>query len=332
MKKQITLSQAIEGYFLDAHARQLSQRTLDDYANSFRHLQRFLNADPPIDTITPDMIREFLANLRSAPISPNGIAKRPPRKLSKKAALNIHIGLSALWTWAQNDGFVSQHAIRAVKAPKPEKKAVDPFTRDDVERILAVCDRSEAYTRPGKATCSNLRPTAYRDRGIILLLVDTGIRAGELAANPRYDSPGMLVGDVDQRNLQIRAWGKGDQERFIPISHRTMKAIWRYLTTRPLAQPNEPLFLGTHNEALTVSGLRQLIMRLGKRAGVENAHPHRFRHTFAINFLRNGGKTLELQRFLGHSSLEMVSRYVKLARVDLEDAHRRASPVDNWKL
>jgi site-specific recombinase XerD len=101
---------------------------------------------------------------------------------------------------------------------------------------------------------------------------------------------------------------------------------------RPYSDSTEPLCTNQQGKALTTSGLLQLIRRLGERANIPGAHPYRFRHTFAINFLRNGGNTLELQRLLGLSTLEMVKRYVTIARVDQEKAHRRASPVANWQL
>ena len=69
---------------------------------------------------------------------------------------------------------------------------------------------------------------------------------------------------------------------------------------------------------------------------MQDCHPHRFRHTFAVNFSRrrrrNGGNAFELQMALGHTTLQMVQTYLMLAQADLDAAHRKASPVENWRL
>ena len=94
-----------------------------------------------------------------------------------------------------------------------------------------------------------------------------------------------------------------------------------------------PLFIASRSGDAFVSGsVRRVLQRAGDRAGVTGATPHRFRHTYAINFLRNGGNVLELQALLGHSSMEMVRRYARVAELDLAAAQRRASPADKWKL
>jgi integrase/recombinase XerD len=114
---------------------------------------------------------------------------------------------------------------------------------------------------------------------------------------------------------------------------RTAKTLWRYLTTERKDEPfNAPLFLGSEGDPLNRDALLKLLIRLGVKAGVQDCHPHRFRHTFAVNFLRNGGNAFELQMALGHTTLQMVQTYLALAQANLDAAHRKASPVENWRL
>lgn len=83
---------------------------------------------------------------------------------------------------------------------------------------------------------------------------------------------------------------------------------------------------------MTRDNLLNLVVRIAKRAGVRGANVHRFRHTFAIQFLRNGGSVLALQDALGHERMETVRIYAKLAEVDLQAMQRAASPADGWEL
>lgn len=331
MKTQITLSQAFDGYLLDARARRLSPHTIEDYTRTFRRFIAY-TGDLPLATITAGHIRIFLAHLADTTVTLPGIAPRAPRVLSKKTILNIHTGLAAVWTWAIAEDLVATHVVRAVSRPVPGKTAIVPFSRDDVAAMLTACKRSAPYTRPGKRESTHARPTAVRDRAIILTFLDTGARVSELTGD-RHDLPGLRLRQVDLNNHRLTVTGKGIKQRLLPISSITAKAIWRYTTTRPDADPDEHLLLSHRAQTpLTRSGVLALINRLGQRAGVPDAYPHRFRHTFAINFLRNGGNVLELKHLLGHTTLEMVQRYVAIAQVDVENAHKRASPVSNWRL
>lgn len=308
---KIRFSQALDGYELAATARHLSKNTLIDYHNTYRKLQTFLADDPYLDEIDRTTLQRFFA----------------AQTVSNKTLLNYHIGLSALWTWAVGEQILPVNILHAMERPKPAKRDIIPFTEQEVRAILNASERSKAYQRPGKKTTSHTLPNAARNRAIVLTLIDTGLRASELC--------NLRILDVDLRardKIVIVHEGKGMKDRHIPISSRTAQAIWRYLTSRPDARLNDPLFATSLGKCLNRNNLGDLLEVAAERAGVRDCHPHRFRHTFAINFLRNGGDIYTLQAILGHETLEMCLRYLKIAQMDIDNAHRRASPVDNWQL
>ncbi|MGD8474111.1 MAG: tyrosine-type recombinase/integrase [Anaerolineae bacterium] len=308
-KNGITLSQAIEGYFVAAHARRLSRHTLRDYDTTFRRFETFLGRDPPLAKIGTAQVTAFLGSLDH---------------ISAKTLLNYHTGLAALWTWAVKEGIVDQRIVHRVERPKPEQREILPYTRRDLQVMLVACDHTSAYVRPGKRKSNHSRPTADCDRAIILLLVDTGMRASELC--------NLRIRDLDMANHRVHVMEKGRKERLLPIAACTSQAIWRHLVTRDDAAPKAFLFPTSEGTRLSRHSLRRMLKRTGDRAGIRGANVHRFRHTFAIQLLRNGGNIFALKRMLGHSSLKMVDVYLDIAQADVESAHQQASPVTNWGL
>jgi integrase/recombinase XerD len=278
--KPLLLSKAIEGFVLACKARKLSEHTLTDYERTMRKFVAHVG-DSPIQKITSTQVAAFLAS----------------QPWSAKTVLNYHIGLSALWTWAVKEGYVERHILRQVDKPRPQKIAVAPFTDTEIRAMMASVKRN-----------------ADRDRAIILLLLDTGLRASELC--------GLELSDIDLANKRLKVLGKGNKERLLPFSSRTASALFRYLSTENPARPFP----------FTRTSLAHLVQDIGRRAGIRDAHPHRFRHTFAVTYLRLGGDPYTLQAILGHSTMEMVKNYLALAQVDVDAAHRRASPVENWRL
>lgn len=303
-----TLSRIFEGYLLHLEARRLSANTVATYRYAYRKLTQAIPGDWPLADITGDHIALALAAQDT---------------LSNKTLLNVHAAWSAFWTWAIQQGFADTNPVEAVERPRPEKREIVPFSRDDVIALLKACDQTKNYARPGKRECANTRPTAQRDRAILMLLLDTGLRASELCA--------LRVRDADMGNRYIIVQGKGNKERLLPMDVSTMQSLWKYLASRETA-PEDPLIITTEGNPLDRQQLRHLLDHLGKRAGIARVYPHRFRHTFAIQYLRNGGDVYTLQRLLGHTTLDMVKRYLAIAQADVQAAHRKASPAANWKL
>jgi integrase/recombinase XerD len=225
---------------------------------------------------------------------------------------------------------VDENIIRTIEKPKANPPIIEPFAKNDVVLLVKACDTSRTWK--SRRDVANTRPTADRDRAIILTLLDTGIRASELCD--------IQFGDVNLTTHSIKIQGKGpgreSKERMVYFGKRTGHAIWKCLVPRlDGIKDDDPLFVvGKEDDWRHMSrhALGRLLKRIGGRADVEGVNPHRFRHTFAITYLRNDGDVFTLQALLGHSDLTMVKRYARIAQIDCATTHRKASPVDNWRL
>ncbi|MFZ4659390.1 MAG: tyrosine-type recombinase/integrase [Caldilineaceae bacterium] len=301
------LSTAIEGYFLD-RSLELAPTTVANYRHYMSRFVAYVN-DRDIESITKHDVIKFLASLKN--------------DVSDHTLFDIRARLATLWTWAGEE--LGLNNIVA-KVPKPTYKEPEiiPYSLDEIKRLLKAAEFNAHWkTRNGNQT-RNKRGTAGRDVAIILTLLDTGMRASELCA--------LTIDDYDgQRGRFHIKHGKGDKGRFCIAGKRCQKAIWRYLAGRPNAKPHEPLFATGTGEHLDRNGLYHMIKRCGDRAGVKNAGCHRFRHTFAIEFLRNDGHVFQLKELLGHEDVRTLQIYVKIAESDIDGAQRH-SPADNWKI
>jgi integrase/recombinase XerD len=162
------------------------------------------------------------------------------------------------------------------------------------------------------------------ERAVMLLLLDTGIRAFELVA--------LDYGDIDfaTGEVQVRR-GKGKKGRIVYIGAKTLKHLRRYLMRRGQSGPDDPLFLARDNskKRLGISGLTKMIRALGKRAGISPCTCHMFRRTFALESLRSGMNVFILQRLMGHKDLKVLLHYLALVEQDLKKAHDLHGVVNN---
>lgn len=306
------LTYALEGYWL-SRRRELSPHTIADYEVTFKRLVEFFGAEREFESLKAADIDRFLNDLRSR------------LGLGAKTIRNAWTALSSLWTWAEAREDV-RHALRGkVQRPQYRRPQIEPYTAEEVRGILKACEIMAAWDNRHNRHVAGGRPTAVRDRAMILMMVDCGLRVSELCD--------LKIRDYVAKRGQVTILhGKGDKQRTVTIAATARQALWRYLKTRPEAQPDEPLFVSRTGQRMDRSGVRAIVKRAGDRAGIKHAGPHKFRHTFAINFLRNGGRELALQDILGHEKLDTVRIYVRLAATDLEREQMSASPADRWGL
>lgn len=315
------ISEALKGFFLSKQADGRSPSTIEGYRWTLSMLCHNLN-DPSVDEIRIEHLRKFFAYLQTE--------YKPKRteRLSNHSLNSFWIGIKAFFSWAESEYDLKERPDKKLQKPRYSLKEIEPFSADETRALLKACERCAAVTTGTRTGFRMTRHTAYRDIAMFLLMLDTGLRVSEVARLKVADA------NLDTGEVTVVSHGAGikSKSRHVYVGSATRKAIWRYLSKREQGHPTDPLFLTTDNREMNRTGIRQLVTRIGDKAGISHAHPHRFRHTFAVEFLRNGGNVFTLQRLLGHTDLSMTGRYVALVDADAQNAHRTASPVDRWRL
>lgn len=200
MTPQLSLVRACEGFIHYKKATGLSPHTILDYQAALKKLHVFFADDPPVASLNREKLIAFFAWLQDSYVSePDGIAPRGKIKLAPKTIANVHANLSSFWSWATQEGFVPSNIIRTIPRPRFTPPAIEPLSKESIAMLLKACDSSRTWkTRPDVA---NRRPSADRDRAIILTLLDTGVRASELC--------GIRLADLNLNEKTLKVRGKG---------------------------------------------------------------------------------------------------------------------------
>ena len=313
-----SLRSLVTGFVLTKQTEGKSRRTVEFYSENLRRFLWYNSThDVPDDVrlLTEWHIRSFLAYVGTEEcrwgLQGNG-SESSHHIVQRTTVRTYFVVLANFFGWVVREGFLSDSPTKKIKIAKSKNKVIKPYSIEEISRMLALCDKDYE---------TNAKFLGSRNRAIILVLVDAGVRLEELV--------GMKLDDVNTSNGNIRVLGKGNKERIVRIGKVAQKALWRYLMHRP-DNTGEKIWLSEESKPLTCSGIQSTIKRFKVRAGVKGeGSVHRFRHTFAVNFLRNDKNVFNLQYLLGHSDLDMVRRYT--ATLGMEDAlkaHERASPAD----
>ncbi|MFH1031369.1 MAG: tyrosine-type recombinase/integrase [Chloroflexota bacterium] len=314
----MSLESLVGAFVLSKATEGKSPRTVEFYSENLRRFVWFAekaNWPQGIREINQWHLRAFLGYVATQKkrwgINGNG-AETSERRASPATVRHYYNVLRQFYSWLVQEGIVGENLLGHIHVAKPVPPVIIPYSVEDIRRMLAVCDYDYDH---------NARFLGSRNRALVLVLLDTGLRLSELM--------GLKMGDINPENGHIKVLGKGRRERVVRVGDAAHQAVTRYLENRP-KNDKEELWLSEEGVPLIKTGLQSLIQRLKERAGVGGAGTiHRFRHTFALQFLRMDRNVFNLQYLLGHSDLDMVRRYTStMGQEDALAAHEKSSPAD----
>ncbi|SRR6266511_4669465 len=220
--------------------------------------------------------------------------------------------LKRLGNVLEDNDYVADNPLRKLKLPAKAKYVRQPFSQQEINAMWGVCFRT-------------LDPV--RDEAVFLLLIDTGMRIGELCS--------LRLEKLDLEQHELTVMGKGRRERTVPFGDgqkgdggRVTRALRRYLQARPIGRGADDayVFLSRERRRLTPAGGYAIVRRIAELAGVVNAYPHRLRHSMATHYLTQyPGDELGLRRIIGHDARDVLADYVHLAQATIAERAGRAS-------
>ena len=290
----MTIQAALDDFLIEQQIRGNTPKTVQYYSLSVGLYARFVGLDTPLQEITLNGLRAYYLHLSE-------------RNISSTTIQTYIRALRSFLTWCYQQEYIPVNLSEKFRLPKAQRKAIDVLTDSEVRRLLF---------------CFNLRYLVHlRNYCMCSLMLDSGLRLHEvvtLTIEHTHLSEGYIIVD-----------GKGNKQRVVPLGMNTRKYLFRYLSRRPGCASTDRVFLMSNLEPVTDATLRQMFRKLKKRSGIPRLRAHLLRHTFATRYLENGGDMYALQQILGHTSLEMVKKYVHSTTRKIVPKFPAFSPLDN---
>lgn len=268
-------------FSLRCRAQNLSAGTCHNYEQTFRLLLRALAAagNPLPAEVTVHHLRAAIEGWKAA-------------GRASETLFNRYRNLRTFFGFLQKDGLIILNPVSALERPRVERRLIRPFTPEQFAATLA-------QIRAGT-------PLGLRDKALLLLLVDTGLRISEAL--------GLNVGDLDLAGNTAIVMGKGRKERRAFWGDTARRALMAWLRVRPEAKDSEPVFCNQFGGRLVAGVFSHRVKVYTRRAGIaaNRLSCHALRHFWACQFLKNTGDIVTLSRLLGHTTLDMSKKYLNL--------------------
>ena len=217
-------------------------------------------------------------------------------EISKVTLDNIRRILSSFFSWLEDEDYILKSPARRIHKVKATLCIKNTYSDEEIELMRDVCQNE-------------------RDLAIIDMLASTGMRVGEMVNLKRSD--------IDFQERECVVLGKGDKQRTVYFDARTKIHLQKYLDTRN--DDNDALFVSLRDKSKTlgIGGIENLIRNLGKDAGINKAHPHKFRRTLATGAIDKGMPIEQVQQLLGHKRIDTTLMYAMVKQSNVKASHRK---------
>jgi integrase/recombinase XerD len=295
--QKLDFDSAVDMFLADRRLRGLTKRSLGFYTDCYRYLKQHSFPSNLIMCTQEDVekaISDMLQSRQMKPVTVNGKIR----------------AIKALFNFLYERSLLQRNPAKGIRFIKHDKAIIKTFESRHIKALLRECADGSFV--------------GVRDHAIILLLLDSGIRVGELLS--------MHLPQLDAEHSSAIVIGKARKARRVYYSPETASAISTYLLERGELD-HTWMWVAEDNCPLKTRSLQDRLHDLGKRAGITDVRcsPHTFRHTAAKMCIQNGMDIFTLQKMLGHSSLEMVRNYVEMFDDEIADAHAKFSPVQSLR-
>ncbi len=316
-----TIADCIDEYLRDHEGGNHSDKTLEWHGTALSLLRHYLEekrAITHIEEVSASDISSWFAYMRKTPGAHKKVrCERTIQTYARSARAFFH--------WLMRRGTLDANPFDQVVFPKVGRPLIKTIEPEEFEQLLQACT-------PPHASGVLVERAGARNRAILWLFYDTGIRGSELCS--------LRMGHLDRKRGVLTVIGKGSKERRIALGNNCLRQLLHYLDRhRPdekeLAEwgsaGEDHLFLSETRMLLTKNGVEMLFKRLKERAGItgKRISPHILRHTFAMNYLIKSNDPFSLQELLGHEDLTTVLNYIHMNDTVLQEQKRKYSPGDH---
>ncbi|KGM46335.1 tyrosine-type recombinase/integrase [Neobacillus niacini] len=308
-----SIENAVEIFIHAKEAEGLRKSTIKGYHDTVRYFRDWLSHDIGyIDEITSTLIRNYINYLKNDRLPYQGDEQREKTKKGLSVfTINIRLrNLKAIFRFLVDEGIINKNPTGNIPLVKDdEHEEVQGLADAEIDMILGSYDDKQF--------------AQWRDKTLVLLLLDTGLRINE-AMSLTVDNVGF------QQNTLIvpSEIAKNRKHREIPISREISKRLRQLVDeTEQYFGEGSRIFMNAYGDDFTADAFRKRLNRLKKKLDIPKLHPHMLRHTFARNYILNGGDVFTLQKILDHADIQTTRKYIQMDSEHLRQQHNKFSPV-----